>query len=59
MGNTRLKKNPFMSMRLRMANRVAGTLCGQAKVRVKRQRNAVIAEAIAQPAPMARPSHER
>ena len=37
MSNPWLKKNPFMSMWLSSANRVAGSIRGQAAAQVKRQ----------------------
>lgn len=45
MSNPWLKKNPFMSMWLSTANRVAGTLRGQAAAQVKRQATAAATEA--------------
>jgi hypothetical protein len=41
-----LKKNPFMSMWLSAANRMAGTLRGQATAQVKRQATAAMTEAV-------------
>lgn len=38
----RLKKNPFMSMWLSGANRMAGTMRGQATAQAKRQLNAAV-----------------
>jgi hypothetical protein len=46
-----LKKNPFMSMWLSTANRVAGSLRAQAMAKAKRHVKAVIAEANSPPAP--------
>jgi hypothetical protein len=43
--NPWLKKNPFMSMWLSAANRVGGSLRGQATAQVKRQVNAAVTEA--------------
>jgi len=45
MSNPFLKKNPFMSMWLSEANRMAGTLRGQATAQAKRQINAAVAQA--------------
>ena len=45
MSNPWLKKNPFMSMWLSAANRVAGSLRGQATAQVKRSVNAAMADA--------------
>ncbi len=45
MSNPWLKKNPFMSMWLSTANRMAGTLRGQAAAQVKRQATAAATEA--------------
>jgi hypothetical protein len=59
MANPWLKKNPFMSMWLSTANRVAGTLRGQATVQAKRQVKAVIAQAISPLAPNAKPRRKR
>lgn len=55
MANPWLKKNPFMSMWLSTANRVAGTLRGQATAAAKRQVKAAVVEAISSPAPVAKP----
>lgn len=55
MANPWLKKNPFMSMWLSTANRVAGSLRGQATAQANRQVKAVIAEALSPPAPKAKP----
>lgn len=54
MANPWLKKNPFMSLWLSTANRVAGSLRGQATAQAKRQVKAVIADAISPPAPKAK-----
>lgn len=48
MADTRWKKNPFLSMWLSIANRVAGTMCAQAT-----------AEAKAAPAAMPKPTRKR
>ena len=45
MSNPFLKKNPFMSMWLSEANRMAGTLRGQATAQAKRQINAAVTQA--------------
>ena len=45
MANLWLKKNPFMSAWLSTANRMAGSLRGQATAQVKRQVNAAVTEA--------------
>jgi hypothetical protein len=45
MSNPWLKKNPFMSLWLSTANRMAGALRGQAAAQVKRQVNAAVSEA--------------
>ena len=59
MGNPWLKKNPFMSMWLSTANRVAGSWRGQAAAQAKRQVKAAVAEAISPPAPKAKPRRKR
>lgn len=59
MANPWLKKNPFMSMWLSTANRVAGTLRGQTTAQARRQVNAVIAESISPPAPKAKRRRKR
>lgn len=59
MANPWLKKNPLMSMWLSTANRVAGSLRGQATVQAKRQVKTVIAEAISPPAPEVKPRRKR
>ena len=59
MANPWLKKNPFMSMWLSTANRVAGSLRGQATAQAHRQVKAVIAEALSPPAPKTRPRRKR
>jgi hypothetical protein len=48
MSNPWLKKNPFMSMWLSTANRMAGSLRGQATAQAKRQVNAAVKEATAE-----------
>ena len=45
MPNPWLKKNPFMSMWLSTANRVAGSWRGQATAQAKRQVTAAVAQA--------------
>ena len=45
MSNPWLKKNPFMSMWLSSANRIAGSLRGQATAEVKRQVRGAATEA--------------
>ncbi|HSG22779.1 MAG TPA: hypothetical protein VLA64_07435 [Azonexus sp.] len=45
MSNPFLKKNPFMSMVLSGANRIAGTIRGQATAQAKRQINAAVTKA--------------
>ena len=59
MANPWLRKNPFMSMWLSMANRAAGPLRSQVAAQAKRQIDAVIADAIAPPAPKAKPRRKR
>lgn len=59
MANPWSKKNPFMSMWLSSANRVAGTLRGQATAQAKRQVKSVIAEVTSPPAPKAKPGRKR
>ena len=59
MANPWLKKNPFMSMWLSTANRVAGTVRGHATVQARRQVKAAIAEALSSPAPKAKPRRKR
>ena len=59
MANPWLKKNPFMSMWLSTANRVAGTLRGQATAQFKRQVSAAVSEASSAPAPKAKPRRKR
>ena len=54
MSNPWLKKNPFMSLWLSTANRVAGSLRGQATAQAKRQAKAAVAESISPPAPKAK-----
>jgi hypothetical protein len=45
MSNPWLKKNPFMSVWLSNANRVAGSVRAQATAQAKRQVNAAVTEA--------------
>lgn len=45
MSNPWLKKNPFMSMWLSWANRMAGTMRGQATAQAKRQISAAVTKA--------------
>ena len=45
MSNPFLKKNPFMSMFLSGANRIASTMRGQATAQAKRQINAAVTKA--------------
>lgn len=45
MSNPWLKKNPFMSLWLSEANRMAGSLRGQATAQAKRQVQAAVTEA--------------
>jgi hypothetical protein len=45
MSNPWLKKNPFMSMWLSTASRMAGSIRGQATAQVKRQVKAAVTEA--------------
>ena len=45
MSNPWLKKNPFMSMWLSSANRIAGSVRGQATAAMKRQVKAAVTEA--------------
>jgi hypothetical protein len=59
MANPWLKKNPFISMWLSTANRVAGTLRGQATAQARRQVKAVISEAISPLAPKAKSRRKR
>ena len=70
MSNPWLKKNPFMSMWLSTANRMAGSLRGQATAETKRQVNAAVreatrenqklwTEALAPKAPAAKPKAKR
>jgi hypothetical protein len=44
MSNPWLKKNPFMSLWLLTANRMAGSLRGQATAQIRRQVNAAVTE---------------
>ena len=59
MSNPWLKKNPFMSMWLSTANRVAGTLRGHATAQATRQVKAALSKAVAPPAPRATPRRKR
>lgn len=59
MSNPWLKKNPFMSMWLSTANRVAGSLRGMATAQAKRQVKAAITEATTPPAPKAKAKAKR
>ena len=59
MANPWLKKNPFMSMWLSTANRVAGSLRGQTTAQARRQVKAQIADAPPPPAPAAKPRRTR
>ena len=59
MSNPWLKKNPFMSMWLSTANRVAGTLRSQATAQARRQVKAAVTEAVTPPAPKAKPRRKR
>ena len=54
-----LKRNPFMSLWLSTANRVAGSMRGQVTAELRRQANAAVAEAISPPAPKAKPRRKR
>ncbi|NMG76252.1 hypothetical protein [Aromatoleum diolicum] len=45
MSNPWLKKNPLMSMWLSAANRIAGTMRGQATAQAKRQISAAVTKA--------------
>lgn len=45
MPNPWLKKNPFMSMWLSGANRIAGTMRGQATAQARREINAAVTKA--------------
>jgi hypothetical protein len=45
MRNPWLKKNPFMSMWLSEANRIAGTMRGQATAHARRQVSAAVTKA--------------
>ncbi|MDP2870623.1 hypothetical protein [Methyloversatilis sp.] len=54
-----LKKNPIMSLWLSTANRVAGTLRGQATAQARRQVNAAAARLLAPPALKAKPRRKR
>ena len=54
MANPWLKKNPFMSIWLSAANRIAATVRGQATAQARRQVQAAITGAISPPAPTAK-----
>lgn len=54
-----LKKNPFMSLWLSTANRMAGSLRGQAAAQARRQLNAAVTEAVSPPALKAKPRRKR
>ena len=45
MSNPWLRKNPFMSLFLSGANRIAGTVRGQATAQARRQINAAVSKA--------------
>jgi hypothetical protein len=59
MANPWLKKNPFMSLWLSTANRVAASVRGQAKSQATRQVKAVLAEAVSPPVPAVKPRRRR
>jgi hypothetical protein len=59
MANPWLKKNPLMSLWLSAANRVAGSLRGQATAQVKRQVKASMAEVTKPAAPKAQRKRKR
>jgi len=59
MANPWLKKNPFMSMWLSTANRVAGSMRGQATAQARRQVHAAVTEAMSPPATKAKPRRKR
>jgi hypothetical protein len=59
MANPWLKKNPFLSMWLSTANRVAGTMRAQATAQAKRNLKATVAEAKAAPAAKPKPTRKR
>lgn len=59
MPNPWLKKNPFMSLWLSAANRVAGSMRGQATAQAKRQVKAAVAEAVSPRGPKAKPRRKR
>ncbi len=59
MANPWLKKNPFMSMWLSAANRVAGSLRSKATAQAKRQVKTAITQATSPPAPKAKPRRKR
>ena len=59
MANPWLKKNPFMSIWLSAANRIAATARGQVTAQAKRQLNAALTGAISPPGPKAKPRPKR
>lgn len=59
MPNPWLKKNPFMSLWLSAANRVAGTVRSQTLAQTRRQVDAAIAEAVSPSASRAKPRRKR
>lgn len=59
MANPWLKKNPFMSVWLSAANRVAGSLRGQAMAQARRQVRTAVAEAVSPPTTRAKPNRKR
>jgi hypothetical protein len=59
MSNPWLKKNPFMSMWLSAANRVAGSVRGHATTQARRQVTAATAAAIRPPASKAKSKRKR
>jgi len=59
MSNPWLKKNPFMSMWLSTANRIAGSVRGQATAEANRQLKAAVADVISPPAAKVRPRRKR
>lgn len=54
-----LKRNPFMSLWLSTANRVAGSMRSQVTAELRRQANAAVAEAVSPPAREAKPRRKR
>lgn len=59
MANPWLKKNPFKSMWLSMANRAAGPLRSQVTAQARRQIKAAIADAVTPPEPKTKPRRKR